>query len=441
MWPFRMRKEQNPRTRNLEAAAGGRRWEGGGWLSSVPAATAAGLHTVRARAQYAAMNNAHAARAASAWTANVIGTGIRPQSTAGAPLDDVFATWADEADAAGRTDFYGLQAAVVRSVFVAGEAFVRLRPRLPEDGLAVPLQLEILDPGQIDSGLHRDLGSGGRVVAGIEFDAIGRRVAYHVHRHAPGDPLHTGVVEPSRVPAEDILHIFESLAPGQVRGVSRFAPVLLKLRDLDELADAALMRAKVEAMFAGFLQDVDGQTFEGQQDASVMTSGLEPGTLKILPPGAVINFSDPKTGGSNYEAFTSSQLHAIAAGLGLTYEQLTGDMTGVNYSSARVALIEFRRMVESFRSAVLGPQLLAPTWRRFCDLGELAGVLPAGVNRAVRWVAPAWDWVDPLKDCQADALAVEHGFKSRRQVVAERGRDPDQVEAEIAAERPEVANA
>lgn len=151
MWPFRTRKDSKPKTRSFEAAAGGRRWEGGGWLSNVNSSIAAGQHSIRARSTHAALNNPHAARAASAWTANVVGIGIRPQATAGATVDDVFAAWAGEADAAGRTDLYGLQAAVVRSVFVAGEAFVRFRPRRPEDGLAVPLQLELLDPQQIDA--------------------------------------------------------------------------------------------------------------------------------------------------------------------------------------------------------------------------------------------------------------------------------------------------
>jgi lambda family phage portal protein len=438
MWPFRTRKDNHPRTRSFEAAAGGRRWEGAGWLTNVNQSLAAGQHSIRARATHAALNNPHAARAASAWTANVIGAGIRPQSAAGAAVDDVVAAWAAECDAAGRTDFYGLQAAVVRSGFVAGEAFIRFRTRRPEDGLAVPLQLEILDPQQIDAGFHRDLGAGGRIISGIEFDGIGRRVAYHVSRHAPGDPLGSTQLEPSRVPAEDVVHTFESLVPGQVRGVSRFAPVLLRLRDLDELADAALMKAKIESMFAGFLTDADGSMLEGAADASVLTQGLEPGTLRILPPGSDIKFSNPTAGGETFAPFVSTQLHAIAAGLGLTYEQVSGDMTGVNYSSARVALIEFRRIVEAFRAHTLRPQFLDPVWRRVISTAELAGAVPVGVDHGVRWIAPAWEWVDPLKDVQADAAAVASGFKSKRQIIREWGMDPDQVEAEIAAERPAV---
>lgn len=114
-------------------------------------------------------------------------------------------------------------------------------------------------------------------------------------------------------------------------------------------------------------------------------------------------------------------------------------MTGVNYSSARVALIEFRRMVESFRAHVLTRQFLAPCWRRVLDMAELAGVLPVGVDPAVSWTSPSWEWVDPESGVKANVAAVAAGFKSKRQVISEYGRDPDQVAAEIAAEGPAPA--
>ena len=67
----------------------------------------------------------------------------------------------------------------MRSLVEAGEAFVRFRPRLP-NGLAVPLQLHLLDPGQVDPALHRDNANGTRIRSGVELDQDGARVAYHV---------------------------------------------------------------------------------------------------------------------------------------------------------------------------------------------------------------------------------------------------------------------
>ena len=91
----------------------------------------------------------YAANACEAFAANLVGDGIKPSSLVeDADLRDrlqrLWLAWTDEADADGLTDFYGLQAMVAREMFVAGECFVRLRPRRPEDGLRVPLQVQLL---------------------------------------------------------------------------------------------------------------------------------------------------------------------------------------------------------------------------------------------------------------------------------------------------------
>ena len=44
--------------------------------------------------------------------------------------------------------------------------------------------------------------------------------------------------------------------------------------------------------------------------------------------------------------------------------------------------------------------------------------------------APGLPWVDPKKEIEADKLAVEAGFKSRPQVIRERGGDPAAVDKE-----------
>ena len=56
-----------------------------------------------------------------------------------------------------------------------------------------------------------------------------------------------------------MLHLFDRLRPGQVRGVPWFAPVILKLRDLDEYDDAELVRKKIEACFAAFVTGADDE--------------------------------------------------------------------------------------------------------------------------------------------------------------------------------------
>lgn len=434
MLKFLNRLARPGKGRSFEAAAGGRRWpDAPAMRSTVPV----GLATVRSRAQHASRNMPWASRAVEAWaTALVAETGLRPQSLHPSPdrrrqVDELFAAWAETCDACGRTTFAGLQQVICRSLVEAGEAFVRLRD---EDGL----KLQVLDPAQIDSNSHADRGNGVRVRAGIEFDALGRRTAYHVLPDPPGEPFATSL-QPVRVDAADIVHIYEPLAPGQVRGISWLAPVLLKLRDLDAYSDAQLMRQKVGALHAALLYSPDGSAgpYGGEQTGSALESGLEPGTIKVLPAGFDVKFSDPPELGQEFDAFQRWCLREIASGLGLPFELLSGDLSGVNYSSIRAGLVEWRRRVDTLRNQVLVPLLLAPVWRRFIDTALLTGALPADdpdIGR-VGWIAPPWRWVDPLKDAEAEIMAINAGLRSRAEIVAEHGRDIEQVDRERAEDR------
>jgi lambda family phage portal protein len=251
---------------------------------------------------------------------------------------------------------------------------------------------------------------------------------------------------PVRVPASDMLHVFRPIAPGQVRGIPWTAPDLPRLRELDQFEDAVATGQKIAAMFCGFLTDTgaSGATplFDGAQAGSVLESGLEPGTLKVLPAGVDIKFSTPREA-AEAVSFMQLQLRSIAAGIGVPEYLLTGDLSHANYSSLRAALIEFRRRIEAIQFHTVIHQFCRPVWERFVTLGVLSGAILAADDFELRaadylacaWQPPGFDWVDPLKDVQSDAIAVSQGFKSRGQVVRERGLDAEQVDAEIAADR------
>ena len=53
----------------------------------------------------------------------------------------------------------------------------------------------------------------------------------------------------------------------------------------------------------------------------------------------------------------------------------------------------------------------------------------------VKWIPQRNDWVDPLKDRQAEKLAVDSGFKSRSDVIEAEGYDPTQNDERIAADK------
>jgi len=127
----------------------------------------------------------------------------------------------------------------------------------------------------------------------------------------------------------------------------------------------------------------------------------------------------------------------VSASLGLPYHLVTGDVRQANYSSLRAELVEFRRRVQQLQHGVIAHQLCRPIWARWLETAQLAGRLdlsdPAAA-RMVQWIPPRWDWVDPLKDIQAQVLAMEAGITSRRKVVEATGYDVEEVDRENAVD-------
>lgn len=457
---FRRRGTGGPVTvrARLEGAMSQRRLRG--WLpplENINSLVASGGPRLLARSRELVVTNGYAANACEAFASNLVGDGIKPSSLIEDPalrdrVQRFWLAWTDEADADGLTDFYGLQAMVAREMFVAGECFVRLRPRRAEDGLLVPIQLQLLQSEMLPFEKTEAAANGNRIRCGIEFDAIGRRQAYHFRRRHPGDSTDQGLAttETVRVPAEDVLHIYRPIDAGQIRGLPHVAPAMVRLFLLDQYDDAELDRKKTAAMFAGFItKTAPEEQLMGEIEAtddSGATVSLEPGTLQVLLPGEDVKFSSPADVGGGYEAFQYRTLLSVSASLGLPYHLVTGDVRQANYSSLRAELVEFRRRVEQLQHGVIAHQLCRPVWARWLETAVLAGALdlpdfarsPARY-RPVNWIPPRWDWVDPLKDIQAQVLAMEAGIISRRKVVEATGYDVEEIDRENAADARRAA--
>ena len=430
--------------RDYEAAKFGRRTDGW-WTSGTSANTevlSAGTK-LRDRARDLVRNNPYAKKAVRIFSDNFIGTGIIPEARS--PSDklnkQIMKAWEDwvvYSDAEGDLDFYGLQALIIRSTFESGECFVRCLDReFENDTNLVPIQLQVFESDYLDI---TKSDTSGKIRQGIEFDNKGRRTGYWLYKSHPGDSVSGSSNQASiRIPADEILHIYEKDRPGQIRGVTSFAPVLLRLKNLDDYDDAELWRKKIEACFAAFVIQNSGS--EGPTLGSIAlhrnsTSDqtrietFRPGMIEYLKPGEDVRFGSP-TGDAHYESYKRSQLHAIAAGLGITYEQLTGDLSQVNYSSLRAGLLEFRRMIETLRWQMFIPMFCEPVWRRFIDRAYIAGLI-SKIDYSVNWTAPKFEMIDPLKDAEADTMMMRNGTLTLRKAIANRGFDPDTQIEEIA---------
>lgn len=424
--------------RGYDAAKVGRRTDG--WIAGNGSANveiAPALTRVRNRCRDVVRNNEYAAKALETLVTNTVGDGI----TTKAPDQQLWDDWCEYCDADGQLDFNGLIELAVRTRRESGEAIIRFRSRMPEDGFAVPLQIQVLEPDHLDGTKMGPLENGNYAIAGVEFNLIGQRVAYWLY------PIHPGEIasyrlqsfQSKRVPASEVLHYYRKRRPSQVRGIPELAVSLLRLRDLADYEQAELVRKKIEACFVAFVRTDDtsqrlAQTEQGRNGA--MQEKVAPGMIKYLSNAEGVDFGTPASSGG-YGDYTSSQLHAIAAGAGVMYSQMTGDLSKFNFSSYRAGLVEFRQLIKAEQWLALKPMVLAPIGRRFQETARLAGVTRKPVQSLV-WTMPKLQWVDPLKDVMAAKEEHRGTTKSISETIRERGDDPDKVFAEIAAERTKL---
>ena len=175
------------------------------------------------------------------------------------------------------------------------------------------------------------------------------------------------------IPARDssgrpnILHIFPSRRPGQQRGVPLFAPVLCLFKHMADYLEAEVVAARVAACLAVFVTSGSDGMSMVQQDQNTSSTdadgrriqSIAPGNVSYLEPGESINVVDPKRPGDTFAPFMEGVLRLIGASLGLPYELLLKDFSKTNYSSARAALLEGRRMFVNWRSWLVPPVLPA----------------------------------------------------------------------------------
>lgn len=424
--------------RGYDAAKLGRRNQG--WVTpstSANAEIAPNISVLRNRSRDLVRNNPYANKAIRVMVSNIVGTGIMP-SFNNKKVSNLWAQWIKECDADNHFDFYGLQRLVARSERESGECLIRLRYRRPDDGLSVPLQLQVLEADYIDNSKNESLKNGGFILYGIEYDAIGKRVAYWLYPEHPGEINSAKFVglQSRRIPAEDIIHLFEKQRPGQSRGVPVFAPVMITANDLDEYEEATLVRKAAEACITAIVEsDEEGAALGDQVTDSDgrMLEELAPGQVEYLKPGEKITFNNPPAS-TGYGEYINARLRAIAAGCGITYEQMTGDLSQVNYSSIRAGTLDFRREVEQYQWLTFIP--------RFCNVVinawlKAAALTNAGIKQDinVEWTTPKWDWVDPLKDIKGEEMELANNLKSWSEGARQRGYNPDQLLEEIKKDR------
>lgn len=428
-----------------------------GWLTNNDDANAilyTDNRTLRSRARDLVRNNHHASGAIEKFVTECVGTGIRPSSATGdAALDErVNALWDRHA---ARTIVYQQQFVAVWQVFEVGEVLVRRVP-LRYGEAPVPVDYMLLEVDHLDESADgwltdKDGKRTGKRILGVEVDGrTGRRRAYRLFAEHPGSRMAGSGWETVTVPASDIAHVYRMTRPGQMRGVTRLAPVVQALVDLHDGADAERVRRKLEACLFAFVIDGDADNDDSPAGAdgvapAKVTDGkgnplerFSPGMIAHLRGNKTIEKVVPATVGG-YREYKQTELEGVASGLNMPYPLLTGDLTAVNFSSGRMGLIQFRQAVAVLQQHFLVPQLCVPLWQWFVEAAVAAGELPPR-DYPCDWTTPLPQEVDRGSAAKADQQEIANGTRSRTDIIRSTGRNPERVWAEMARENERLAD-
>lgn len=420
---------------------------------------------VRARSREAARNDGLIRRFLGLLVTNVIGAdAIRLQAQ---PRDDdgqvdklaadsierAWREWsrAENCDLTGEMDFASLQRAALRQIARDGELLVEetIGPEAGSWGYA----LRLIDPERLDRELTTDLPDGAKIIMGVELDRRDRRVAYHVIERGTGaiSSLVGGYLNGAhgrrRIPADRMLHLFLREDADQHRGMPWTVAALPSLQQLGAFEEATIVRARAATNKVAFVETTEGSdlgSLQRDSDGS-LTETLEPGTVEYLEPGWKLSSFDPSYPGGDFEPFIKAVTRRIASALETSYNSLASDLEGVSFSSIRQAVIDDRDLWAVLQgwfallfcdriysawllSAITAGKLVIPGYSLSALLADRERY------RQVRWQGRGWDWVDPLKDIVATKEAIALGLTTVSEQIRARGRDPEEVWAERAAE-------
>ena len=437
------------------------------WLSSQASADAeirTSLRKLRDRSREMVRNNPYAKQAKRTTQINVVGSGIKlqsqvqqvrtrkPNEQVNRLIEQKWNMWcrAQHCDVAGRHSFHMMEWLAVGALPESGEALFRIIRR-PFGGSRVPLALEMLEADVLDEE-HQGptLARENEWRMGVEVNKWGRPVRYAFLTRHPGDYWFQAAPEREGkhmfLPAEDVIHLFLPERPKQHRGVPWFHPVMADAHQLQGYEEAAVIRARAAASIMGFVTSPEGELDGDAVDADRRISEFEPGMFRYLGPGEGVTVPDIGSPDQQFEMFVRNKVRRFASGFGCSYETLSRDFSDTNYSSSRLSLLEDREhwkviqsyMIEHFHMRV---------FREWLDLAVLSGELPfedyylrPERYDTPRWMARAWDWVDPLKEAKAYREMEQAGYMTKSQIVAKLGGDFNDNLTQIAQEQQTAAS-
>lgn len=360
-----------------------------------------------------------------------------------------------ECDAAGKHTMGELTAMELKTWYAYGEV-TGLLPSVRRNISQSKTKVQLVLPHR----LVQDTEPLSRVFQGVRSDALGLPLSYRfmqdgIFRQTVDIAAHDGVGRPQ------VFHIYQG-APSQVRGITPFAPVLRVLRQYDQLADATLTAALIQALFAATIEsEAPTETLlQSLQDPTEQEGGAGSpaeslfgfkqawynqtkldlgvgGRIAHLFPGESLKMNRSEHPNDTYEAFTKFLLREIAACLGMTVETLTGDYTGATYSSVRMSTAEKWPITLMRRASICG-RFLQHVYEAWLEEEIERGTIPfPGGPRAFRaqraeacsadWRGPPKPQADDLKSAKAHEIYKRMGVASDEMICNDLGVDWEDV--------------
>jgi lambda family phage portal protein len=406
-----------------------------------------------ARSRECANNNDHGRRYMHLVRDNVVGSrGVRlkpiPKGSDGkydeATADAISDAWTDFLEApevTGKHDGITTERLLITSAAMDGEVLAKIV--IGDEAGPYGFAIQPLDPFLLDPHHNQDGLPGGNYIRfSIEYNKAGRPVAYHLRKGQNDYWGYASTMDYERVPADQIIHAFVPELVGQRRGLPWMRAALLRLWHIKGYEQAAVINARVSAAKCGFFREPDGEATEEPLEMDAQAGVFEDiGNKEFVK--AEWNWPTGEFG-----PFLAACLRHASASLNVANHSLTGDMSGANYSSLRVASLDEREgwmaLQVWFSMSVMRPIYVA--WLKFALLADKivdasGKPLPAqNLERYKRvlWLGRRWGWIDPLKEVSANIQAIMHRLKSRTAVIEEQGGDATQVWEQVQAEEEEL---
>jgi len=406
-------------------------------------------------------------------TTNVIGDGLRPEPTPDAEFlnlsevqikqfkDQVLRFWetfaeSPNCDCYRRDNFYELTRLAFRAQLESGDCFVTM-PRIERRNVPFTLNIQIIEADCVDTPEgqkrieHEMLGND--VLGGVEISQWGHVVGYWFYTGPNKNATyrrswHSNMASQPRwiyIPAYGsetgqpmVLHLMETIRPGQRRGIPIIAPTIELALTLDRYMKSEAVAAHIQSMFTLAVTTERLDVLNGEEPLEKASKLQEramnrddiflgSGLVQYLRPNEKVEAINPSRPTTAFEPFINSVIQQMGPPAGIPYEMLVQKFQA-SYSASMGAMNMARGDLRVRRSTIIN-DFCNPVYKAVIDECVARGWLNAPgyfenplIRRAytsVKWNGPGLPQMDIYKEVQAWEKAISLGLATASQATSE----------------------